>query len=42
MSQKLDNILSTYVYDARQKNKLRLADEKGLDIDFINDPTYDW
>lgn len=42
MSQKLDNILSTYVYDARQKNKLRLADEKGLDIDFIKDPKYDW
>ncbi len=33
MSQKLDNILSTYSYDARQKNQLRLADEKGLDID---------
>ena len=42
MSQKLDNILSTYSYDARQKNQLRLADEKGLDIDIIKDPKYDW
>lgn len=42
MSQKLDNILSTYSYDARQKNQLRLADEKGLDIDIIKDPRYDW
>lgn len=42
MSQKLDNILSTYSYDARQKNQLRLADEKGLDIDIIKDPQYDW
>lgn len=42
MSQKLDNILSTYSYDARQKNQLRLADEKGLDIDVIKDPKYDW
>lgn len=42
MSQKLDSILSTYGYDARQKNQLRLADEKGLDIDIIKDPKYDW
>lgn len=42
MSQKLDNILSTYSYDARQKNQLRLADEKGLDIDIMKDPKYDW
>ncbi len=42
MSQKLDNILLTYSYDARQKNQLRLADEKGLDIDIIKDPKYDW
>lgn len=42
MSQKLDNILLTYSYDARQKNQLRLADEKGLDIDIIKDPQYDW
>lgn len=42
MSQKLDNILSTYSYEARQKNQLRLADEKGLDIDIIKNPRYDW
>ena len=42
MSQKLDKILSIYVYDSRQKNQLILADQKGLDIDIIKDPRYDW
>ena len=42
MSQKLDNLLSTYAYDSRQKNQLILADQKGIDIDIIKDPRYDW
>ena len=42
MSRKLDELLSTYAYDARQKNQLRMADEKGLDLDMIKNPLYDW
>lgn len=42
MSKKLDELLSTYAYDARQKNQLRMADEKGLDLDMIKNPLYDW
>ena len=42
MSRKLDQLLSTYAYDARQKNQLRMADEKGLDLDMIKNPLYDW
>lgn len=39
---KLDELLSTYAYDTRQKNQLRMADEKGLDLDMIKNPLYDW
>lgn len=42
MSRKLDELLSTYSYDARQKNQLRMADEKGLNLDMIKNPLYDW
>ena len=42
MSRKLDELLSTYAYDARQKIQLRMADEKGLDLDMIKNPLYDW
>lgn len=42
MSRKLDDLLSTYAYNARQKNQLRMADEKGLDLDMIKNPLYDW
>lgn len=42
MSRKLDELLSTYAYDTRQKNQLRMADEKGLDLDMIKNPLYDW
>ena len=42
MSRKLDELLSTYAYDARQKNQLRMADEKGLNLDMIKNPLYDW
>lgn len=42
MSRKLDELLSTYAYDARQKNQLRMAEEKGLDLDMIKNPLYDW
>lgn len=42
MSKKLDELLSTYAYDTRQKNQLRMADEKGLDLDMIKNPLYDW
>lgn len=42
MSRKLDELLSTYAYDTRQKNLLRMADEKGLDLDMMKNPLYDW
>ena len=42
MSRKLDKLLSTYAYDTRQKNQLRMADEKGLDLDMKKNPLYDW
>ena len=42
MSRKLEELLSTYAYDARQKNQLRMADEKGLDLDMMKNPLYDW
>ena len=42
MSRKLDEVLSTYAYDTRQKNQLRMADEKGLNLDMMKNPLYDW
>lgn len=42
MSKKLQELYDTYAYDSRQKNQLRIADEKGLDLDRIKDPRYDW
>ncbi len=42
MSRKLDELLSIYAYDTRQKNQLRMADEKGLNLDMIKNPLYDW
>lgn len=42
MSKKLDELIKTYAYDARQKTQLRLADEKGLDISKMKDPKFNW
>ena len=42
MSKKLDELFKTYAYDARQKTQLRLADEKGLDISKMKDPSFNW
>lgn len=42
MSKKLDELFETYAYDARQKTQLRLADEKGLDISKMKDPSFNW
>lgn len=42
MSKKLDELYATYAYNSRQKNQLRIADEKGLDLDKVKNPQYDW
>lgn len=42
MSKKLDELFEIYAYDARQKTQLRLADEKGLDISKMKDPSFNW
>lgn len=42
MSKKLDELYETYAYNSRQKNQLRIADEKGLDLDKVKNPQYDW
>ena len=38
MSKTLDKLFETYAYDSR----LRLADEKGLDISKMKDPKFNW
>ena len=42
MSKQLDRIFETYAYNSQQKLQLRMADDKGLDIDYLKNPLYDW
>lgn len=42
MSLKLEHILDTYAFNAQQKNQLRIADTKKLDLDYLANPLLDW
>ena len=39
---KLDELLETYAYNPQQKNQLKKANKKGLELSYLQDPRLDW